>query len=261
MFGLSMDFYPVDMLNEFKNIELTVGGSPVSVSVNRYRNNDAANYPTATKGGTQDALSIKDALMSLGSKDVLTRCGGASAYVGVFVGKGSPEAIAAVMTTLYDYSDKFIKTFGKAGGVRGKVAKWLADDNLSWQETLQNVANEVVGLDCNGFVGNWLKRHDHALKIGPNTRPRDVYDKRRVVRKTVDEIEGKDVIVWANYSHIAAVDWPAGAGRPKFDICQSAGGGPRVNEYTIKPVGNGTFRLYGGIPQLDVAGPVHIFAL
>lgn len=261
MFGLSMDYYPVDMLDAFKNIQFTVGSTQVTIAVNRYRNNDAANYPSPAKGGTQDALSIKDALLSFGSKEVLARAGGASAYVGVFVGKGSPEAIAAVLTTLHDYADRFIKNFGKSAGVRGKVAKWLADDQLSWQETLQNVSNEVIGLDCNGFVGNWIKRHDHALKIGPNTRPRDVYDKRRAVRKSVDEIEGKDVIVWANYSHIAAIDWPAGAGRPKFDICQSAGGGPRINEYTVKRRSDGTYSLHGGIPQLDVGGPVNIFAL
>lgn len=55
MFGLSMDYYPVDMLDAFKNIQFTVGSTQVTIAVNRYRNNDAANYPSPAKGGTQDA--------------------------------------------------------------------------------------------------------------------------------------------------------------------------------------------------------------
>lgn len=261
MFGLAMDYYPVDMLNYYKNMTFGLGGRQVSIAVNAYRNNDSASHPDAAHAGTQDALSIKDALMSLGKNEVLTRAGGASAYVGVFTGKGSPEAIMAVLTFFYDYSDRFIKAFGHASGPRRRVADWLADDNLSWQDTLQNISNEFIGLDCNGFVGNWLAKSDHSLKIGPNTRPRDVYDKRRIQRQSVDTIQGKDVVVWQNFSHIAAIDWGADSGLPNFNICQSAGGGPRINEYKIVPAGSGTFRLSGGIPKWDVSGAVYIISM
>ena len=262
MFGVSMALdYPVDMLNAYKKMTFSVGGQQVSIAVNAYRNNDAGSHPSAAKGGTQDAISVKDALMSLGAKDVLARTGGASAFVGVFVGKGAPDNIMAVLTLFYDYSDRYIKAFGKSSGVRRKIANWLADDNLSWQDTLQNISNEIIGLDCNGFVGNWLAAADHALKIGPNTRPRDVYDRRRVPRTSVDSIQGKDVVVWENFSHIAAIDWEADAGKPKFNICQSAGGGPRINEYTIQRAGAKTFRLSGGIPAKDVSGAVYIISM
>src|SRR5688572_22243160 len=104
MFGWGRDYYPEDMLNEYKNIAVNAAGSTVTISVNKYRNNDHGNYPSPEKGGTQDALKVKDSMLSLGAKDVLARAGGASPFVGVFVGKGSPQAIAAVMEMLVDYS-------------------------------------------------------------------------------------------------------------------------------------------------------------
>ena len=261
MFGFAMLYDPVDMLNDYKDIRVDVGGQEVSIAVNAYRNNDAGSHPDAAHGGTQDAMSIKDALTSLGAKDVLTRCGGASSYVGVFAGKGSPDAIQSVLALFHDYSERYVKSFGRSSGVRRKVADWLADDNLSWQDTLQNISNEIIGLDCNGFVGNWLTQVDSSLKLGPNSRPRDVFACRRVQRKSVDEIQGTDIVVWENFSHIAAIDAPSDAGVPRFNICQSAGGGPRINEYSIKPTGKDTFRLYGGIPKKDVPGAVYIISM
>ena len=147
---------------------------PVSIAVNAYRNNDSGSHPTAADGGTQDALSIKDALAGM-SGDVHSRAGGAVSYVDVFTGKGTPEAIAAVMQCFYDYSDRFISTFGKdkVGSPRRKCADWLADEDTSWQDTLQTICHEFIGLDCNGFVGNWLKRVDHSLLLGPQQGPRE----------------------------------------------------------------------------------------
>ena len=161
-------YYPSDVLDLYKNMQFTVGGDSVSIAVNRYRNNDAGVHPTAADGGTQDALSIKDALMSLDSGNIWSRAGGTVSYVDVFTGKGSPEAIAAVMKCFYDYSDRFIKAFGKdpKGTPRRKCADWMADPDTSWQDALQAISNEFIGLDCNGFVGNWLKKIDHALLLG-----------------------------------------------------------------------------------------------
>ncbi|MCI0654151.1 MAG: hypothetical protein L0Y38_05310 [Methylococcaceae bacterium] len=256
-------YYPSDMLDLYKNMKFAVGGELVSIAVNRYRNNDAGSHPSAAEGGTQDALSIKDALMSLDSANIRSRAGGTVSYVDVFTGKGSPEAIAAVMKCFYDYSDRFIKAFGKdkIGTPRRKCADWLADPNTSWQDALQAISNEFIGLDCNGFVGNWLKKIDHALLLGPQQSPRDVYNRRRVVRKSAIEVQYCDIVVWVDFSHIAAINMASAAGEPHFDICQSAGGGPRMNDYIIRAApSGGTFTLSGGIPASDVAGPVYIIS-
>ena len=80
-------YYPSDLLDRYKDMKFVVGGEPVSIAVNRYRNNDAAAHPSASDGGTQDALSIKDALMSLDSANIRNRAGGTVSYVDVFTGK------------------------------------------------------------------------------------------------------------------------------------------------------------------------------
>ena len=82
-----------------------------------------------------------------------------------------------------------------------------------------------------------------------------------VSAQKVEQIEEKDIIVWANMSHVAAIDSFVDRDLHKVRICQSAGGGPRINEYTIVPLGNGTYRLQGGIPKWDVPGPVLISSL
>jgi hypothetical protein len=265
MFGIAnyatTDYFPSDMLSDFKDIEFFTGGTRCKVEVDHYRNNNAAMFPTAAKGGTEDALVVKDALLGLDYHNVLARAGGASRYVSVFVGKGSPDAIGDVLTLLYDYSDKFIARYGKSSGPARKCANWLADDKLSWEDTMQKITSEFIGLDCNGFVGNWAQKADHALKLEPNTPPRGFYDRHKTVRKAVDEIQAGDVVVWTNFCHIAAIDTESGAGSPKFMMCQSAGGGPRINEYSIAVSSPGRFRLSGGFPAGDVPGEVYIFSL
>lgn len=254
-------YRPSEMLATFKDLSFVVSSYKCSISVNTYRNNDGVHYSSPEKHGTQDGIDLKNALLGLNYKDVLTRAGGAVEYVGVFVGKGTPKAIIAVLTTFHDYHEKFIKTYSKAGGVRGKVAGWLADQKMDWEVTLQKITDEVIGLDCNGFVGNWLAAADHSLKMTPTTHQRDMHTLRKRSRKTVDQIQERDIIVWANMSHVAAIDSFVDRDLNKVRICQSAGGGPRINEYTIVPLGNGTYRLQGGIPKWDVPGPVLISSL
>ena len=255
------DYYgPSDLLADYKGLSVQAAGGVCNVAVNNYCN--AHNPPE--KGGTQTALQVKDALLQVGgSTAVLTGAGGAQSYVDVFTGKGSVNSISAVMGEFVDYSDKFIAKFASLGkgDVRGRCAGYLSDDKLSWQQTLQLISNEIIGLDCNGFVGNWLKVVAPELKVGPNTRPRDIHAVRKASRTKVEDIEYWDVCVWADFSHIAVIDGPVdlgGATPNSFNICQSAGGGPRMNTYSINPSSPGKFRLSGGLPAKDVAGEVYI---
>ena len=198
-------YMPSDMLADFKDVSVVADGNQVSVSINCYKN---AGHSGSS--GCADALVIKDNLVQLGSANVLGRCGGGQAYVDVFTGKGSPEGIAAVLSTLADYSDQFISRYKGAGGPTKKVVDWLSDDSLAWDETLQNVCDTFLGLDCNGFVGNWLKKCDYSLRIGPNTRIQDILAARKVSRMEIGDIQYADVIVWNNLSHVASIDDVAG---------------------------------------------------
>jgi hypothetical protein len=263
--GFSYSPSPGDMLDAYKNVQVDLGATQVSISVNQYRNNDARAHPSAAGGGTQDALAVKDALLSLATGEILGRAGGAQAYVDVFTGKGSPSAIAQVMRLFVDYSDRFISKFGRSSGAPRKCADWLARRNqTTWQDILQTISNAFIGLDCNGFVGNWLNLADYSLKLGPQNGPRTVYNQRKVKRTTIDEIEAWDIVVWADFGHIAAINGAAPGGVPKFNLCQSAGGGPRMNEYSIlvpPPGTTGTFKLSGGLAAGDVPGSVFVVSL
>jgi len=245
---------PDEMLDAYNDIRVSAGGEQVVLQVNAYRN---LSRGAASNGGCDDALLVKDALRQV-APDVWTRAGGSVSYMDVFTGKGSPEAIAGVMQAFYDYSDRFIKTFPKGNNPVGRCSTWLGDDDLSWQDSLQNICHEFIGLDCNGFVGNWLKRCDPSLKLTQNSVPRDVYNARRLTRQTVSEIGYWDIVVWADFSHIAAILDEGGGGSPRFYVCQSAGGGPRCNLYEIAAVSPGVFQLRGGIPQKDVGGNVYV---
>jgi hypothetical protein len=249
---------PTDVLKRYKNIKVTVeGGATVSVAINAYRNNDAKAHPTVSGGGTQDALAVKDALLAVKSGAILKRCGGPQAYMDVFTGKGSPAAISAVMTCFVDYGGTFAKLHQKGSAPARKCAGWLADPALGWQETLQKISDEFLGLDCNGFVGNWLAACEPSFKLGAQHGPQQFFQKKQQTRSAVDEIQYWDVVVWANFSHVAVIDDRTST-PGRFNICQSAGGGPRVNEYAIVPASKDRFRLQGGIPSKDVAGEVYV---
>lgn len=72
---------------------------------------------------------------------------------------------------------------------------------------LQKLADECMGLDCNGFVGNytrrlgWMNADGH---YGPNT-PTPRYASRGLVRESPEEVQPRDVLIWDSPRHIAIV--------------------------------------------------------
>lgn len=121
-----------------------------------------------------------------------------TSIVRAFNGKGSPEdfelALAAAIATK-------------------KVSPTLVE--------LQTLADECMGLDCNGFVGNytrmlgWMNADGH---YGPNTAS-SRYAARGLVRNSPDEVQPRDVLIWDSPRHIAivhSVAWNA------LLVCESA---------------------------------------
>jgi hypothetical protein len=239
-------FGPAQMLDAYKNIECNLTGGTAVVSINKYRN---ANHGSHAAGGCQEAEKIKNALIATG-RDVLKRAGGNKTFVEVFLGKGSPWAIGTVLELLVESADAFINKFGNASKAspERKCADLLADDNLSWQAALQAICDGWLGLDCNGFVGNWLKVVQPDFKLNQDSKSENVRPKAKTIRKRVEEFEYWDIMCYANNEHIAVINEPASSPK-RFWICQSAGGGPRNNEYGIYPTGKNkvtglnTFRL------------------
>jgi hypothetical protein len=225
---------PAGMLYAYKNMECSVAGGTAVVSVNRYKN---ANHAPEKSSSCKTALTVSYALHGVG-KDVYSRAGGQEAYVDVFSGKGSPSSIAAVLESFWVYADRFVAKHGKdsKGSPTGKVASFLSDDDLTWEQALQKICDEYIGLDCNGFVGNWLKKVAPELKLNQHSKADPVRAQAKKYRASVSEIENWDVMCYAKNEHIAAVQC-AGNRPGSFIVCQSAGGGPRMNEFGFLPAG------------------------
>jgi hypothetical protein len=257
------DLGPAEMLDNYKNIACNADGGQVVVSVNKYRNANNA----ADQGGTADAVIVKDKLRYV-APDAWQRAGGSVAYVEAFMGKGSPSAIQGVLETFAAYSGSFINAYRKnPHSPEGKIAGILANEDISWTETLQQVCDACIGLDCNGFVGNWLKTVQPDFKLNQNSKPDVVRAKAQTYRANVSEIEYWDVMCYAKNEHIAAVhDTGHAAGR--FQVVQSAGGGPRINEFAFIPGGRDTvagqvrqkFRL-GAPTKYDIGFDFYVISL
>jgi hypothetical protein len=250
---------PSQMLYLYKNMEVPVAGGIANVGVNNYRN---ANN-SEDKGGCKAALEVKGALAQASRNQIFSYAGGGVLYMDSFVGKGSPWSIAGILEGFAVYSENYIKMFGKAGGAVGKVARILADDSITWEKTLQDVCDVCFGLDCNGFVGNWLMICAPEFKVTYNSRSNEVRRLRpkAIYRTDLSQIEYWDVMCYAGNEHIAAID-SRGTEPDKFLVCQSAGGGPRMNELMLTKVNGSSnkFKLAAPTPK-DIGTEFYILNL
>jgi len=101
----------------------------------------------------------------------------------VHMGKGWPDDIALTLSLVVHY-----KLYDKSLDVKLGVTKYC---------------NDYIGLDCNGFVGNY------ALAIG-STLTASTYigsfapEAKR--RTKLEDVQAKDVMVWPDYGHITIID-------------------------------------------------------
>jgi hypothetical protein len=257
--------WPSDVLGRYRNIRVNASGvASAAIAIRRYRNNDAGSHPTPVKAGTQDALKIKDALMGV-APGAIAKAGGAQNYMNVFTGKGSPAAIAGALQAMVDYSTPFITKYLKSSYPHSFVAQQMDDPSLSWAEALQNIADEFLGLDCNGFVGNWILLCDKALKLTEQSTPPDVKSAAKKRRMKFEDIEEWDVVIWDDMSHIAVIEQRSlDPATGRVTMLQSAGEGPISHEYifTQGTQGSGLFnKAGGGPPEKEVGGPVRVYSL
>jgi hypothetical protein len=103
----------------------------------------------------------------------------------VHSGKGSPDEIAAVLHLVSRYKLYDLKMFAAspAAGVRDYCDKY-------------------IGLDCNGFVGNYARAICKA-KV-PNTEIVN-YAQVKDRRTRIELVAPNDVLVWPDFSHIMVI--------------------------------------------------------
>jgi hypothetical protein len=247
-YGVSEQYQgPARMLYLYKHIRCSVPGGTATVSINKYKNNnhkhkrDEKTNKIVQKlaSSCEDGVTLKNALIQA-APEAIQRAGGAVSFVNVFVGKGSPTAIASVLESFAIYSDRFIQKFSapKTDPILKTVADLLAADAVSWEEALQKICDLHIGLDCNGFVGNWLKKFFPEFKLNQDSKANDVRNLKVTYRSDQSEIGYWDIMAYAANEHIAAIEFTnESTVVDKFAVCQSAGGGPRINPYSFRKSG------------------------
>lgn len=126
-----------------------------------------------------------------------------------FIGKGSPEIIALAL--------------------RLALAFKLVDATVA---AVQSYCDAYVGLDCNGYVGNYLKLKGSSL-VGPSTsaNPSGFMPPDRRISKLSD-VKADSVLCWKTAGHVAIVDVNLGPVLvpPKYNtemlrcmVCESTG--------------------------------------
>jgi hypothetical protein len=128
---------------------------------------------------------------------------------------------------------------------------------------LNTYCSRYIGLDCSGFVGNYL-RHEGSEVFGPNTPAREFAPSRMRLSR-LDQVEAKCVLSWKHESHVAIINHvermtarPGGGAEVVCWVCESCGSelvsgdahtdGMNVTRYTIKEVdANKVFKVRRGI--------------
>jgi hypothetical protein len=247
------DVTPLGMLVRYWNLKVSTPDGTAPIMVNSYK------CSTPAFGGTVNEELIKDAFIGVSKKKIIDEAGGAVSYVDAFVGKASPETFERVLALIYQYREAFVSAYGKTHTEPYKTcAKILSGDGRP-ERILQTFCDEYMGLDCNGFVGNFVAKADHSLKLKPNSSiQHEFFPKKTVLRASADELQAKDLIIWANFQHIASIDVGL---YDKFIVCQSTAGGPqssRGNSFVYDP----RQKLFSIEPSpVKFAGKVHIVSV
>lgn len=247
---MSLSMSPADLMDWYQNLiippDKEKGRGQATVNVHLYRNNGLTGRLGTTDamgpGGPKDALlgDIKEALKPhrLGTTplDIASMDNGERIsidvfkLVRVFTGKGSPTDIIHVLWLARHFGKVDRKPEDDKKGHKARADSYF---------TLQTYCDRYVGLDCNGFVGNYVGGVLGVPKIEPNTSIQS-YPGRGKARKTIEEVEPLDILIWADYGHIAifdSIELFDPDGKPLWTAVESTaafGGGLHQGPYQVK---------------------------
>ena len=183
-------------------------------------------------GGNAEIDALLSALRAKALRDKSTR-ETIDEYVGatelnlLWKGQGRPQSFIDVMDFLVDNKDQMQGVQGTLGKVYSKYFAQTEDATA----LKKMVADHYFGIDCIGFVANYLR----FCGLWNEYKPYEIDQWDRVFTKrvnTIDDIEHLSLMVWPG-SHVALVHiaWADDLGplKCKVDICQSSKGGPQTN--------------------------------
>src|SRR5262249_17005021 len=129
---------------------------------------------------TVQAVHAAGAAVHLNNVEVLRR--NRPTMMTVHSGKGSPEEIALALHLVSKY-----KLYDK---------KFAGDPPPG----VRDYSGNYIGLDCNGFVGNYA-RATGRTKV-PNSTIRSYAN---ALRTRIEDVKADDVLIWTDYGHMAVI--------------------------------------------------------
>jgi hypothetical protein len=191
---------PSELADRYHNLVVTFDdASTMSVDVHRYR-------MWGTKHVAPDAEAVKDKLIAHINTDIKAEKKAGQiphsfpavlAHLVIaqilqslkpqlaltYMGKGSPQDIAYALHLVAHYQ--------------------LYDKHLDAKLGVKKYCDTYMGLDCNGFVGNYARATGSTLT--PSTYIGE-FAKEPDRRTKLEDVKPNDVLVWPDYGHIAIID-------------------------------------------------------
>jgi hypothetical protein len=169
-----------------------------------------------------------------------------------FYGKGSPAMLAQAIELLglwtlfraevLNQDKKVLKGTFTTG--KGEDKREVPFEHAYEIEDLQTMVDSYLGVDCNGFTGQYLKAKFPSLTVKPGTEEETYASKKDYLRKTVADIAVNDTAVFHNggrYHHVAMVSQVVPLSDDEVQVAlaesRSAGmvhGGPQVNLWRVR---------------------------
>lgn len=189
---------------------------------------------TPSNGGADEALKLKDVLLGLtwgsGPKAPSLRSKfGISGVelMHVFSGKASPKQMESALS-MVDFAIREMPA-----KLQGKFPK-LVQLGMTSMQDMQPQKSVLIGLDCNGFVGNWQSAAGY-VGVSPNNSIGFWPNRGR--RYSLDEIHEFDIAPFNDDGHIVLFDEVIRErGNVYANIVQSTGrqGASSGPQYTLK---------------------------
>jgi hypothetical protein len=212
------------------------GVGAIQTPVKEYCN---SRYTNKAGKSPSERFEFKDSLLRFFKKRAQ------EADSGVLYTKGDGYCLSSAVTIkpIYDFERRFFME-----AFAGKASPEKLDDMIQlisywhrYQVAVENktllpvpvIVSSYLGVDCNGFIGNYLKAKYAGCSLGPSDTERTYHNRgSKGRRKKFREIRMDDVIVFSGFGHVALVqdviDW--GDDWAVVEICESRSkteGGPQ----------------------------------
>jgi hypothetical protein len=142
-----------------------------------------------------------------------------SAFMACFSGKASPARLCAMSQLISYWRGYKILKEGKDIG------------------TVAEVVDKYLGVDCNGFIGNYLREKYAGITVGPSSTEY-TFKVEGVQRASPMDFRADDVIVFDGFHHVAIIDSVSERTKDHATclVCESRSkdhGGPQMRWYNL----------------------------